>query len=150
MLAEEFARADIDFPEEGTRFIDVLKIERNVNSHKLEETYKRYTSETLECDHEALADVRATAAVFHRQFDHHATLPSSVQDLEELCMGENHRVDHAGKMYEKDGQVYWSFGKHRDKPVNETKDYALWVLGSDFPLETKKQIRRILELEAAG
>ena len=62
-------------------------------------------------------------------------------------MGENNRVDFAGKMYEKDGQVFWSFGKNKDQLVTETADYARWVLGADFPLETKKQIRRVLKLE---
>ena len=35
MLIEEFSRVGITFPEEGTNFIDVLKIERKVNSLSL-------------------------------------------------------------------------------------------------------------------
>ncbi len=145
MLVVEFARVGVEFPEEGTRFIDVLKIERNVNSHRLEETFRRYTGEKLEGAHDALADVRATATVFQLQLSRNPNLPNSIPDLEELCQGENGRVDFAGKLYEKEGQVCWSFGKHKHQLVTATRDYANWVLGGDFPSETKKHIRRILE-----
>ncbi|MEZ4961938.1 MAG: 3'-5' exonuclease [Saprospiraceae bacterium] len=124
ILVEEFDRVGIEFPEEGTRFIDFLKIERNVNSHRLEETYKRYTGQPLDGAHDALADVRATATVFQLQLERNPNLPTSIPDLEELCQGENGRVDFAGKLYEKDGQVCWSFGKHKGELVSETRDYA--------------------------
>ncbi len=146
ILVEEFARAGIDFPEEGTRLIDVLKIERNVNSHRLEDTYRRYTGQSLEGAHDALADILATVAVFEKQLEQNPNLPSSVAELEELCQGENGRVDFAGKLYEKDGLVYWAFGKHKHELVTETLDYAKWVLTSDFPADTKKHLRRIMNL----
>ena len=144
MLVEEFARVGIDFPEEGTRFLDVLKIERNVNSHRLEETYKRYIGQSLDGAHDALSDIRATVTIFEKQLEQNPNLPTSIPDLEELCRGDNGRVDFAGKLYEKEGLVYWSFGKHKDQLVTETKEYAQWVLGSDFPSETKKRIRQLL------
>ena len=145
MLVEEFARAGIDFPDEDTHFVDVLKIERNVNSHRLEETYRRYSGQSLDGAHDALADIQATVAIFEKQLEQHPNLPAAISDLEELCQGENGRVDYAGKMHEKEGRVYWSFGKHKDELVTDTREYANWVLSADFPLETKKQIRRILE-----
>ncbi len=39
--AEEFSRVGIDYPDDDIAFIDVLRIERIVNSHKLGETYSR-------------------------------------------------------------------------------------------------------------
>lgn len=147
ILIEEFARAGIDFPEEDARFIDVLKIERNVNSHRLGETYKRYTGLILDDAHHALADVRATVAIFEKQLERNHDLPDSIPDLEELCQGQNGRVDFSGKLYERDGQVYWSFGKHKNQPLSDTLDYAEWVLTQDFPADTKRHIRRILGLQ---
>ncbi|MBK8562479.1 MAG: 3'-5' exonuclease [Saprospiraceae bacterium] len=144
MLVEEFARVGIDFPEAGTRFLDILKIERNVNSHRLEETYQRYTGQSLDGAHDALSDIRATVTIFQKQLEQNPSLPTAIPDLEEVCRGDNGRVDFAGKLYEKDGLVYWSFGKHKDQLVSETQEYAKWVLGSDFPHETKKQLRRLL------
>lgn len=146
MLIEEFARAGLSFPEEGTRCIDVLKIERNVNSHRLEETYKRYTGNTLDGAHNALADIKATVAVFELQLEKNKQLPSDIDELDQFCQGENGRVDYAGKMYEKEGQIYWAFGKHRGELVTDTKEYAAWVLQADFPLETKEKIRKVLEV----
>jgi len=150
ILIEEFARAGIEFPDSETRFVDVLKIERNVNSHRLEEAYKRYTGQQLDDAHDALADVKATIAVFEKQLEHYPNLPTSVQDLEELCIGDNDRVDFAGKLYEKDSKIYWAFGKHKGELITDTIDYAQWVLNADFPADTKRQIRRILEENEVG
>jgi len=144
MLVEEFSRVGITFPEPDTCFIDVLKIERLVCSHKLGETYKRYTGEELEGAHDALADIRATVAIFHKQLANNPELPHEAAALDAHCQGEFKRVDFAGKLYEKEGQVYWKFGKHRDKLVSNTREYCKWVLSSDFPSETKMQIRRLL------
>ncbi len=144
MLIEEFSRAGIEFPEEGTNFIDVLKMERMVNSHTLENTYKRYTGEELKGAHDALADVRATLEIFNRQLEKNEELPKDAAAIDAYCQGDNKRVDYAGKLYQKDGGIYWRFGKHKGKLVSETASYAKWVLDSDFPSETKKQIRLIL------
>ncbi len=147
MLIEEFNRAGIAFPEEGTQFIDVLKIERKVNGHTLSETYKRYTGEELEGAHDALIDIYATMKIFQKQLEANPLLPSDAGEIETFCQGDgNKRVDFAGKLYKKEGQVYWRFGKHRDKLVSETVDYCNWVLQSDFPSETKAQIRKVLKI----
>ena len=144
MLIEEFGRVGVAFPEEETKFIDVLKIERKVNSHKLGETYQRYTGEELEGAHNALIDIYATIKIFHQQLEQNDHLPSGAGDLEVFCQGEFKRVDFAGKLYEKEEKVYWRFGKHKNQLVSETKSYCNWVLGSDFPTETKAQIRKVL------
>ena len=57
MLIEEFGRVGVAFPEKETKFIDVLKIERKVNSHKLGDTYQRYIGEELEGAHDALIEI---------------------------------------------------------------------------------------------
>lgn len=57
LLAEEFARVGIEFPEQDCVYIDIIKIERLINSHKLGETYQRYTGKELTDAHDALADV---------------------------------------------------------------------------------------------
>jgi len=67
-----------------------------------------------------------------------------VDFIDAYCQGEYKRIDYAGKLYEKEGKAYWKFGKHRDKLVTETRDYCNWVLGKDFPADTKEHIRRIL------
>ncbi len=147
MLIEEFSRVGIAFPDEGTNFIDVLKIERKVNGHTLGQTYERYTGEELEGAHDALIDIYATIKIFNKQLEQNPLLPSDAAEIEAYCSGEVKRVDFAGKLYEKEGQVYWRFGKHKDKLVSQTADYCKWVLGSDFPSETKAQIRKVLGID---
>ena len=93
-----------------------------------------------------MIDIYATIKIFHQQLEQNDHLPSGAADLEVYCQGEFKRVDFAGKLYEKEEQVYWRFGKHKDQLVSETKSYCNWVLGSDFPSETKAQIRRVLEM----
>ncbi len=144
MLIEEFNRVGITFPGEGTSFIDVLKMERIVNSHTLENTYKRYAGEELKDAHDALADVRATLLIFQKQLENNAEIPKEAAEIDAFCQGDNKRVDFAGKLYKKNGEIYWRFGKHKGKLVTETVDYAKWVLSSDFPSETKKQIELII------
>lgn len=145
MLIEEFNRVGITFPEQDTNFIDVLKIERKINGHSLGATYERYTGEELEGAHDALIDIYATIKIFNKQLELNPLLPSDAAEIESYCQGDGHkRVDFAGKLYEKEGQVYWRFGKHKNKLVKETADYANWVLGGDFPSETKACIQRVL------
>ncbi|MFK7980452.1 MAG: exonuclease domain-containing protein [Saprospiraceae bacterium] len=144
LLIEEFNRAGITFPEPETNFIDVLKIERKVNGHTLGATYKRYTGEELEGAHDALIDIYATIKIFNKQLELNPLLPSDAKEIEAFCSGDLKRVDFAGKLYEKEGLVYWRFGKHKDQLLTETTSYCKWVLGADFPSETKAQIRRVL------
>lgn len=145
LLIEEFNRVGIEFPdpEVNISFVDVLKIERRVNSHTLSETYKRYTGKDLDGAHDAMVDVMGTAEILMEQlekFDKSMT----AEELDVFCQGDRKRVDYAGKLYEDDGEVYWSFGKHKDCLVKNERQYADWVLRSDFPEDTKKRIRTIL------
>lgn len=143
ILIEEFQRCAIIFPEHDLRTIDALKIERKVNSHKLEETFKRYLKTELEGAHDALADCLGTLDVLTMQKEVH-DLPDTVEDIIEFIDSEKKRFDYAGKTYFKDGVVYWNFGQHRDKPVLDNRRYLNWVLSADFPSETKTKLRDLL------
>ena len=156
LLIAEFQRCGISFPEGGVSFIDVLKIERIVNSHKLTETYQRYTGKPLENAHDAGADVEGTGVVFGFQLEKLKAIfknenesfseetDLTVERIDLFCQGDKMRFDYAGKMYQKDGVVYWSFGKNADKSVLDDRGYLNWVLSSDFPIETKEKIKSLL------
>jgi DNA polymerase-3 subunit epsilon len=154
LLSTEFEKCGIVFPDDDVNLLDVLKIERIVNSHKLGETFKRYTGNDLENAHDASADTDATRIVFEHQipklleilktqnedFDGELTIES----IDKFCQGENERFDFAGKTYIKDGIVCWSFGKCKDKNVLDDRNYLNWVLSNDFPLETKNKLKSLL------
>lgn len=147
LLAEEFLRVGIEYPTKDVRFIDVIKIERLVNSHRLGDTYERYTGEILENAHDALADIEATIAIFEHQVKQNEALQIPIEEIENLCQGDPDikKVDFAGKLYEENGGIYWNFGKHRGELVKETADYAKWVLGGEFASDTKKHIKIALQ-----
>lgn len=148
LLMEEFNRAAIQYPAPGSEvvFIDVLKLERKINSHKLTDTYKRYTGKDLEGAHDAGNDVSATAEVLFLQL---ATFKKDMnaQEIANYCQGENPVFDYAGKMYKKDNAVYWAFGKNKDKRVRDDLQYADWVMRSDFPIDTKNKLKIIISGE---
>ena len=49
------------------------------------------------------------------------------------------------QLYRKDGNVYWNFGKHKDKMIGVDKSYIQWFLTGEFPIHTKLIIRDILD-----
>lgn len=143
LLAEEFYRVGLEYPTEDTHFIDVIKIERLINSHKLEDTYKRYTGETLEGAHDALADIKATYAIFKKQLEQNNEFQVSISEIETICRGNRNRVDFAGKLYSEDGLIYWNFGKHTGTLVSDTPNYINWALKQSFSQDTKKHLKQI-------
>lgn len=54
-------------------------------------------------------------------------------------------VDRAGKLRIEDDEVVFAFGRHAGEPVAEHPDYVDWILGADFPVETKRILRRLRE-----
>jgi DNA polymerase-3 subunit epsilon len=67
LLAEEFSRSRIEFPNWELNFVDVLQYERLLKPNKLADVYKRYTGKDLEGAHDALNDVRATLEILLHQ-----------------------------------------------------------------------------------
>lgn len=143
LLSEEFAKCGIVWPLPDTVRLDAYKNEQRVNSHKLGATYKRYTGEELSDAHSALPDVRATMKVLFAQTDNEPEMTPA--ELAKLLEGDKPSFDLAGKLYvNTNGDVCWTFGKHINQPVKDTASYAVWVLGSDFPSETKARVREIV------
>lgn len=147
LLCQEFARCGILFPEEGTCFVDVLKMERHVNAHNLGATYKRYSGEELDGAHGALADTRATVFILEKQLEKNFEEPQTPEQIDILLQGETPRVDIAGKLTKSvDGTIVWAFGKCKGSPVLSDSGFLQWALRlPDFPQETKKILRDLIE-----
>jgi DNA polymerase III subunit epsilon len=146
--------------------IDTLFIERQVNSHRLGETYKRYTGKDMDGAHRSEADTVATIEVLRAQRRlHPALLPERLEDLvvarlDARFSGERSRswLDHGHRFYrDGTGTVRFGFGKYRDCPAigphecavdkvpKQHEDYLLWMRGRDFPEETKATVEMILK-----
>ena len=64
-------------------------------------------------------------------------------DLLDLTLSAE-EVDRAGKLRRAGGEVVFGFGRHAGEPVSEHPDYVDWILGADFPEETKRILRGLL------
>lgn len=142
LLAEEFARAGIDFWFEGAMFPkpDVLVFDAMVIFKKKEErtltaALKFYCDKDIENAHDALADVYAAQEVFLSQVTHYEDLNAMTPaELHEYCKMDN-RVDLSGFFVRKeDGRVYFSGGKYKDQKVadvfmtKEGMSYYHWMI----------------------
>lgn len=149
-LVEEFARCRIEFPEEGTKLIDICTIFKRKEERTLTAAYKFYCDKTLENAHNAEADVRATLEVFRGQLERYVDLSTaSLEELHTFCNREG-TVDYARKLAKNEaGETVFNFGKHKGEPVLSRPDYVQWMIDGDFPEGTKIILRKIVSQQKA-
>lgn len=149
-LAEEFARCGIEFPQQGTRLIDVCTIFKRKEERTLTAAYKFYCGKSLENAHNAEADVRATYEVFKRQRERYDDIGSfSLDELHAYCL-RGDTVDYARNLVRNEkGEIVFNFGKHKGEPITQHLDYVRWMLESDFPQATKLILRKVLDVHSA-
>lgn len=150
ILVEEFLRVGIDFPDKGTRFIDVGNIMKKKEERSLSAAVKFYLGEDMQNAHNAEADTLATFRVFEAQMVRYG-LPDNIDELAKFSAFDN-RVDFAGKIIKDDkGEYRYNFGPHKGELVMSDLGFAEWMLMKDFSRNTKKVVMDILkELSNVG
>ncbi|MFM2266612.1 MAG: hypothetical protein RL757_52 [Bacteroidota bacterium] len=161
MLMEEFARVGLDFEVEHRNLIDVQRIFYKMEPRTLRAAYRFYCNEELVDAHDALADVRATAAVLKGQLalydekdlidedgnrvaqpikNDMKSINDFINDLKFVDVTQKLKVDH-------NGVVVFNFGQHMGKPVGETlakdKQYLNWILNKEFSVQVKKAVKKL-------
>ena len=150
MLVEEFLRAGIAVDFDDRHFVDVQTIFHKMERRTLEAAYKFYCDKTLENAHSAEADTLATFEVLEAQLDRYPEdLKNDIPALAEFST-HGRRVDFAGSLaYNDKDEIVINFGKYKGVPVTEVfrKDsgYYNWVMGAQFPLETKRWFSRLYQ-----
>ncbi|WP_223033885.1 3'-5' exonuclease [Hanstruepera marina] len=147
LLAEEMLRADVDFDMKNRLSIDVQTIFHKMEQRTLSAAYKFYCDKTLEDAHTAEADTSATYEVLKAQVAKYEELENNSKFLAEFSSRKKF-ADFAGFItYNKKGEEFFSFGKHKGKRVEdileEEPGYFGWLLNADFPLYTKKVLTAI-------
>ena len=147
LLAEEFLRAEIDFDLKNFKTIDVQTIFHKMEKRTLGAALKFYCDKELIDAHSALADSQATYEVLMSQIIKYEELENNVNDLSKFSTRKK-SVDAAGFIiYNEKNEICFSFGKHKDKTVEEVLEkepgYFGWLLNADFPLYTKKVLTAI-------
>lgn len=162
MLLAEFRRAKVEVDLSG-KFIDVLNIEKKLNSNRLEDAYLRYTGNKLSGGHDAGNDVRATKAVLDGQeekislqitgqiTDEEIPDDEILEDTLYELSGTKDMVDIYNKLKrDKEGYLIFNFGKHLNKRIIDEKQYAGWMLDNEFPTQVKALIREEQTKHALG
>ncbi|MDH6533814.1 3'-5' exonuclease [Parabacteroides sp. 52] len=147
LLVEEFLRAEVDIDLNKRKLIDVQTIFHKMEQRTLSAAYKFYCDKTLENAHTAEADTVATYEVLKAQLDRY---PELENDMAFLAKFSSHtkNVDFAGRVVYNDKNVeVINFGKYKGRPVVEVlatdPGYYGWIMGGDFPLNTKKVFTEI-------
>lgn len=100
--------------------------------------------------HQAVDDVRATIQVLAAQMERWPDLPRDVAGLSDYGVARDPSwIDSEGRLAWRDGEACITFGRHSGRPlqdlVRHERDYLLWCLSKDFPLEFKALVREALQ-----
>lgn len=162
LLMEEFARVGLELDMSRRRTLDIQRIFYKMEPRTLKAALKFYCNEELADAHDAMADVRATVAVFKGQLEKYegvdfvdqdgnvtpAPIQENVQLLHEFT-NDQRFLDATQKMrVEVDGQIVFNFGKYQGKPVAETlvndNQYYNWMLHKEFSSQVKQLIKKLV------
>jgi DNA polymerase-3 subunit epsilon len=151
LLAAEFERAGVpfDWPE----CIDVGALYKIARPRSLGAAVAEYCGRDHGGAHRAEADALATRDVFAGLLAAHPELPGSPYELAIRSRYGKRFADPANRLAWIDGRLCFNFGKHTGKRVLqdfETRRYAEWILGADFPDATKRMLERELTPAEAG
>lgn len=155
ILVQELNRADMNLDVTKARFVDVQIIYHKREKRDLEAAYRFYCGKEMDNHHDAMCDTETTYEVFKAQLEHYEDLGGmSIEELAREYGSHNHNVDLAGRfIYNEQGKEVFNFGKYKGMLVEDVlkKDigYYGWMMGGDFPDNTKQVLTRI-KLRMAG
>lgn len=142
VLMSEFHRLGIKWDISGLMIVDPMVTLRVMEPRDQSSVYKYYTGKTLDCAHDAKADITATLEIARAQIEKYDTV-STAEDMWRLSEPEN-MCDLAGKFKMKDGTPVFTFGKHMGEPIANHIGFLQWMLSKDFPQNTKDWINEFL------
>jgi len=163
MLMEEFARVGFEFDVSNRRLLDAQRIFYKMEPRTLKAAYRLYCQQELEDAHDALADVRATLAVFKGQIRAYEgvdlqdedgnripePIKNDIQAIHDFTNDLNF-VDATQKLrVQNDGTVVFNFGKFVGEPVKTVltreKHYGNWILDKEFSSQVKQYIKQAMK-----
>lgn len=121
--------------------VDLYRLWTKLEPRTLEGALKRFLGVELGEDaHRADADTRHLPDLMMTM------ARTFVLEWSDLKAGSQHEgeVDRSGRFrVDDDGVVVFAFGKHQGKPVADHASYLSWMMGADFPEDTKDAIRKL-------
>jgi len=140
MLDSELRRAGqpgLDLPT--VKEIDLFRVWRESESRDLESAVRRFLGREHEMAHNAIPDTTVLPPLMReiaRVFGY------TTEDMIRISRPD-WEVDRSSRLRIDDdsGEVVFNFGKHRGQPARLHEEYLEWMLGADFPLDTKAAIK---------
>lgn len=151
VLSEELLRVDNDFDISSKSFIDVQNIFHKMEQRTLTAAFKFYCDEDMENAHSALYDTKVTWEVLKAQLNKYENLDKDVKKLADFSRAGNLDIyDFAGRLAINDKEeVIYNFGKNKGKTIEqvdqEEPGYYGWMMQADFPLYTKKCLKKEMD-----
>ena len=138
ILDEELRRCGLRLNLEGVRVIDAFTIFQKREPRDLSAFVQRYAGRDHSGAHGAAADAEGT-------LDGYLGMLAEYEDLRLMTLDQQAQhsmygddpdrapADLAGKLYSKGGEIYFAFGKAKDKSVAEEPGFAQWILRCGDP-----------------
>ncbi len=148
ILDSELRRCGLKLDLKGVRILDAQTIFFKKKPRSLADAVEEYCGRVHAESHGAGPDAAATLDVLLGQMKRYPDLDElSLDDLHKYSlMGEFEPADLSGKLYrDQKGYLRFAFGKWKDERVLDQSGYAGWMLGKDFPEDTKECLREELE-----
>jgi DNA polymerase III subunit epsilon len=149
IIWEELHRCGIEWDWTESNIIDAGVLFKKREERTLTAAARFYCGADHSGAHRAEADAAMTRRVLSGQLEKYRDLPMEGEwqaELAKVTRFED-RVDLSGKLARNsDGQVVFNFGAVdvRGLPVEQKPNLLEWMLGRDFPSETKMHCRRLL------
>ena len=158
LLEHEFERVGIGFSRDNRQIVDSMAIFHMREPYdpdsprNLGTAYQKYCNKELANAHSSDTDVRASVEILDNQLQVYEDLPHDAEGLCSVCLEPRKDfVDIAGRFAWYKGEVIFSFGKHKGRPVREIvdeyPDYLGWILLQDFSPEVMNIVKNALEGE---
>lgn len=145
VLAAEFDRCGIEWDFSEAAILDGVRLWQVLEPRTLKDGVKRWADQELEGAHDAMADVLGTEALLMGQLKTGKFSRDIKKIHDELYPRKANMVDQARKFVLVNGKVCFNFGKNKGQPLLEHRSYVEWMLGGNFPPETKKIARKVLD-----
>jgi DNA polymerase-3 subunit epsilon len=151
LLRTEFERVGVELETEDRHVVDAHIIYQEKERRDLTAAMKFYCDSDHDGAHSALQDVRATQKVLAAQVTHYDDLPCSAEELSGYCKeARPQRFADSG---------YWFARENGELVLNKTENKGQlladvaksnpgllrWILGKDFPADTKKIALKALQ-----
>lgn len=147
MLFNEFERCGIVWDYHMNNLIDVGNIYKILNPRNLASAYQRYSGKVLENAHSAEADCIATFEVMQGILKSESEMPKTPKDLAKYSNYDKDILDLNGYFYQTEEGIFFNFSKHKDNLAKTEIGMLYWMIRSNFPSDTIKICRFIIEEE---